>query len=108
VHAQGPGAGALLRAHALDLPEDRARALLEEIVLLSRGPVDGPRDFAQEETLLELSQLKSRRPVDLVRIQPPAESLLVGRALGGLLQNLKRLRARGDLRPVFRELLDAR
>ncbi len=92
----------------VNLGEDKARALLEEIVQLSRGPVEGFRDFSGDDTLMKLAGLKRSRPLDLVRIKPPAEALLVGRALGGLLQNLKLLRAKGDLRPVFRELLEKR
>ena len=89
----------------MNLPEDKARALLTEIVELSRGPVSGFVDFGRDDTLMKLAGLKRTRPLDLVRVKPPAESLLVGRALGGLLQNLKLLGAKGDLRPVFRELL---
>lgn len=89
----------------MNLPEDKARTLLTEIVELSRGPVSGVVDFAKDDTLSKLTSLKRTRPLDLVRIKPPAESLLVGRALAGLLQNLKLLQAKGDLRPVFRGLM---
>ena len=86
---------------------DRARAdfLIREIGRITSVPLQGPYDHASDQMLEQLSQLKLKYPLDLLRIRPPAESILVARALAGLLQNLRSLKVRGDFRPLFRELL---
>lgn len=85
----------------IKLPDDRARKLVDEIKEIARKPVLGMRDFGADTTLNELGALKLKYPLELLKILPPPESILVGRGLAGVLQNLVALRATGDLRPFF-------
>lgn len=88
------------------LPEsEKARKIVGEIIDIASEPSRGFYDFGADQTLPHLAALKLKYPVELFRFRPPAEAILVGRALAGLLQNLKALKAKGDLRPLFRTAL---
>jgi hypothetical protein len=50
--------------------------------------------------------LGMRRTLDFLRIRPPAEAVMLGRAVGGCAQNLRALGARGDFRSVYARLLE--
>ncbi len=90
-----------------DVGGDRAKAefLIREIGRITTVPLQRPYDYADDQIVEQLSQLKLKYPLDLIRIRPPAEALLVARALAGLLQNLRALKVRGDFRPLFRGLV---
>ncbi len=91
----------------VNIPDDRAEALLQELADVVMAPVRGPYDFSDDSMLKQLNALKLRHPLDLLRVRPPAEALLFFRALGGIRQTLYRLKAAGDFRPFFRETLAA-
>jgi predicted unusual protein kinase regulating ubiquinone biosynthesis (AarF/ABC1/UbiB family) len=84
-----------------NMPEERARALAQEIAHIVGGPLRGPYDFSQDAMLQELMALKRRSVVDLLRMRPPPEALLFYRAVAGLGHNLRALKAAGDFRPFF-------
>lgn len=92
----------------LDEKDQKVRKLIDEILTIAREPVSGPRDFKEDRTLDKMANLKLRYPLELLKVKPPAEALLVGRGLAGVLQNLRALEAYGDLRPVMREILGTR
>jgi predicted unusual protein kinase regulating ubiquinone biosynthesis (AarF/ABC1/UbiB family) len=85
--------------------QTKAEFLIREIARIVTVPLQGPYDHADDRIVEELSRLKLKYPLDLLRIRPPAEAILVARALAGLLQNLRALKVRGDFRPLFRELI---
>ncbi len=89
----------------IKLPADKAHQLLERILAITGVPLRGPYDYSTDTMIEQLAELKMKQPLDLMRILPPPESLLVGRAMAGLLQNLRALQVRGDFRPFFREAL---
>lgn len=89
----------------LNLPPQKAKPLIDEILETAGRPVQGVCDFASDDTLNRLAALKLRYPLELLRVKPPAESLLVGRGVAGVLQNLQTLKVKGDLRPFFRQAL---
>ncbi|KFE71854.1 ABC1 kinase family protein [Hyalangium minutum] len=91
----------------LDMPEERARTLVERIHELISSPFKGPYDFGSDQLIAGFTELKKKYPLDLLRVRPPAEGLLFYRAIGGLSQNLRRLQIKGDFRPFFREALAA-
>jgi predicted unusual protein kinase regulating ubiquinone biosynthesis (AarF/ABC1/UbiB family) len=80
-------------------------AVLEDILALAGRPLSGPYDFGADTTVKRLSDLKLRYPLDLIRIQPPPEGIMVGRALAGLLQNLVALKATLDVGALLRQEL---
>lgn len=86
-------------------PEEKARKIVGEIMDIARAPVSGPYDFGEDPTLAQMADLKLKYPLDLIRFRAPAESLLVGRGLAGLLSNLKALRMKDDIRPFFQSAL---
>lgn len=91
------------------LSDEKAAKLFKAIRDIAQKPVLGPHDFGTDTTLLELAGLKTKYPLELLKISPPAEALFVARGLAGTLQNLQALKARGDLRPFFiRALQDTR
>jgi predicted unusual protein kinase regulating ubiquinone biosynthesis (AarF/ABC1/UbiB family) len=90
---------------SISLPEEKARRLIGAIIDIATGPLRAPYDHSTDTMVERLTELKLRYPLDILRIHPPAESLLVGRALAGLLQNLRALQVKGDLRPFLRETL---
>jgi hypothetical protein len=84
-----------------NMPEERARALAQEIAHIVGGPLRGAYDFSQDAMLQELVALKRRSVMDLLRMRPPPEALLFYRAVAGLGHNLRALKAAGDFRPFF-------
>lgn len=88
------------------LAPHKAGPLIEEILRIARKPLQGIHDFATDDTLTAMAALKLRYPLELLRVKPPAESLLVGRGVAGILQNLQTLKVKGDLRPFFLAALD--
>jgi len=99
---------ALMRSGGTEIPVEDAklRPILEQVVNIVHAPLRGEYDFGSDTTLEQLAALKMKFPIELLKVRPPAESLLVGRALAGVLQNFKALKVRGDIRPVILELLD--
>jgi len=49
-----------------------------------------------------------RRAGDFLRVRPPAEAVMLGRAVSGCAQNLRALGARGDVRAVYLRLIERR
>ncbi len=83
------------------MPDERARAFLDELSHIVGGPLRGPYDFGRDAMLEDLLALKRRNVVDLLRVRPPVEALLFYRAIAGLGHNLRMLKASGDFRPFF-------
>jgi hypothetical protein len=61
-------------------------------------------DWGESTVVPELRKHVAAHMRELAKVQPPVESVFFYRALGGLAQNLKLLRARGPYREVCREL----
>jgi predicted unusual protein kinase regulating ubiquinone biosynthesis (AarF/ABC1/UbiB family) len=62
-------------------------------------------DFAADDSQKLLEQLFKDRFGTFLKVRPPEEAPLFFRAVGGLTQNLKLLRAKGPFRAAFAELL---
>jgi predicted unusual protein kinase regulating ubiquinone biosynthesis (AarF/ABC1/UbiB family) len=90
----------------VELPEDEARPLLEELLhVAGRAVRTVDYDFASDTIVTETRRLVARHAGQLLRIRPPPEGVMFIRAFGGLHQNLRLLGARGDFRPFYRSLL---
>ncbi len=90
----------------VDTDEATARSLLEEIVALSVRPLrTADYDFARDTLVSDMRELGLRRVKDFLRIRPPADAVMLGRAVGGCTHNLRALGARGDFRGAFLRLL---
>jgi predicted unusual protein kinase regulating ubiquinone biosynthesis (AarF/ABC1/UbiB family) len=103
-----PDVFALLRqgGFTFAMPDERARAFVNEVSHIVGGPLRGPYDFSQDAMLQDLLALKRRNLMDLLRVRPPVEALLFYRAIAGLGHNLRTLRAAGDFRPFFAKSLE--
>jgi predicted unusual protein kinase regulating ubiquinone biosynthesis (AarF/ABC1/UbiB family) len=99
---------AVLRAGGMEIPaaDEKLRPIIVDILDIVHTPLRGEYDFGADKTLERLSALKMKFPLELLKVRPPPEGLLVARALAGVLQNLKALKVRGDVRPLLHELLD--
>ena len=62
-------------------------------------------DYAEDDTQKRMEQLFKDRFGTFLKVRPPEEAPLFFRAVGGFVQNLKMLRARGPFREAFLELL---
>lgn len=62
-------------------------------------------DFGEDDSQRLLEQLFKERFGTFLKVRPPEEAPLFFRAVGGLTQNLKLLRAKGPFRAAFVELL---
>jgi len=90
----------------VELPDDEARALLEELIhLAGRALRTDDYDYAHDTMAPDSRKLFARHAAQFLKIRPPAEGVMFIRAFGGLQQNLRVLGARGDFRPFYRSLL---
>jgi len=90
----------------VELPDDEARPLLEEMIhLAGRALRTDDYDYAHDTMAPDSRKLFARHAAQFLKIRPPAEGVMFIRAFGGLQQNLRLLGARGDFRPFYRSLL---
>jgi len=89
----------------VDLPDDEARPLLENLLLVARVVRTDQYDFANDTIAAETRKIVARHAGQLLKIRPPSEGVMFIRAFGGLHQNLRLLGAHGDFRPFYRSLL---
>ncbi len=90
----------------VDLPDEEARPLLEEMLhLAGRALRTDDYDYGNDSMAPDSRKLLARHAVQFLKIRPPAEGVMFLRAFGGLQQNLRLLGARGDFRPFYRSLL---
>lgn len=97
----------LMRAggFSVNLPDDKARELLEEIAVIVGRPLRGPYDFGNDQIVEDIKTMSTRRAGDFLRVRPPPEGILFFRAVAGLTHNLRSLGSNGDWRPFFRQML---
>ncbi len=102
-------AGVRAAGFVVDTDEATARGLLSEIVEIATRPLRTDRyDYARDTTVVDMRALGLRRAGDFLRVRPPAEAVMLGRAVGGCAQNLRALGARGDVRAVYLRLIERR
>ena len=89
----------------VDLPDLKARQLLDEVIKLVSQPLSGFYDFSEDSLIPKMQDLQRRNALDFLKIRPPPEALLFYRAVGGLYQNLRSLKAAGDFQTFFRNAL---
>ncbi|HZX42778.1 MAG TPA: AarF/ABC1/UbiB kinase family protein, partial [Myxococcaceae bacterium] len=90
----------------VDLPDDEARPLLEELLhVAGRALRTDAYDYGNDTMAPDSRKLFARHATQFLKIRPPAEGVMFIRAFGGLQQNLRLLGARGDFRPFYRSLL---
>jgi len=90
----------------VDLPDDQARPLLEELLHVAGRALDTPDyDFGNDTMAADTRRVVARHAGQLLKVRPPSEGVMFIRAFGGLHQNLRLLGARGDFRPFYRSLL---
>jgi len=90
----------------VDVPDDEARPLLEEMIhLAGRALRTDDYDYAHDTMAPDSRKLFARHAAQFLKIRPPAEGVMFFRAFGGLQQNLRLLGARGDFRPFYRSLI---
>lgn len=89
----------------ISLPDERAQELLDAIAHIVGRPLLGPYDFGHDTIVEELRGLALKRATELLRVRPPPEGILFYRAVAGITHDLRALRAAGDFRPFFAELL---
>jgi predicted unusual protein kinase regulating ubiquinone biosynthesis (AarF/ABC1/UbiB family) len=90
----------------VDLPDDEARALLEQLIhIAGRALRTDDYDYAHDTMAPDSRKLVARHATQFLKMRPPAEGVMFIRAFGGLQQNLRLLGARGDFRPFYRSLL---
>jgi predicted unusual protein kinase regulating ubiquinone biosynthesis (AarF/ABC1/UbiB family) len=100
-------AGVRAAGFEVDTDEATARSLLAEIVGIATRPLRTDfYDYARDTSVQDMRALGLRRARDFLRIRPPAEAVMLGRAVGGCAQNLRALGARGDFRTVYLRLLE--
>jgi predicted unusual protein kinase regulating ubiquinone biosynthesis (AarF/ABC1/UbiB family) len=98
---------ALARAvgFTVDVPDEEARALLDELIQIAgRALRTSDYDYAADTIPGDTRKLFARHAGKLLKIRPPPEAVFFFRAFGGLQQNLRLLGARGDFRPFYRSL----
>jgi len=90
----------------ITVPDDECASLVHAIVDTGCRPMRAPDwDYAEDDTQKRMERLFKDRFATFLRVRPPEEAPLFFRAAGGLVQNLKLLRARGPFREAFLELL---
>jgi predicted unusual protein kinase regulating ubiquinone biosynthesis (AarF/ABC1/UbiB family) len=92
----------------IGIPDDRAQNLLNAMADIITPPLRGTYDFGEDTIADTMRAFVMKNTPDLLRVRPPAESVLFYRAIAGATHNLRALRARGDFRPLFEELLERR
>lgn len=87
--------------------ERKAAAFMERLADIVERPAraEGGYDFGQDRLVRDARRLFQREPVTALAVRPPPESVLFSRAAGGLVQDLRLLRARGCFRDVLAEML---
>ncbi len=90
---------------SIGIPDAKARPLFEEMAKIVLAPLEGPYDFGADTTLQQLQAMKTKYLLDLMRVRPPAEAVMYYRAMAGLAHNLRALRAKGDFRPFFHQVI---
>ena len=102
-----PLAGVRAAGFEVDLDEAAARELLAETVRISTRPLrTNSYDYARDTTVPDMRALGLSRTRDFLRVRPPAEAVMLGRAVGGCAQNLRALGARGDFRAVYSRVVE--
>jgi predicted unusual protein kinase regulating ubiquinone biosynthesis (AarF/ABC1/UbiB family) len=105
--AYDPLAGVRAAGFEVELDEETARELLWETVrIATRSLKTSCYDYAGDTTVPDMRALGLRRTRDFLRVRPPAEAVMLGRAVGGCAQNLRALGARGDFRSVYSRLVE--
>jgi predicted unusual protein kinase regulating ubiquinone biosynthesis (AarF/ABC1/UbiB family) len=105
--AYDPLAGVRAAGFEVDTDEATARSLLSEILEIATRPLrTSDYDYARDTSVPDMRALGLRRASDFLRVRPPAEAVMLGRAVGGCAQNLRALGARGDFRAVYLRLLE--
>ena len=100
-------AGARAMGFEVELEEASARSLLAEILAIACRPLRAPEyDYAHDTSVPDMRALGLRRTRDFLRFRPPAETVMLGRAVSGCAQNLRALGARGDFRAAYLRLLE--
>jgi predicted unusual protein kinase regulating ubiquinone biosynthesis (AarF/ABC1/UbiB family) len=90
----------------ISVPDAACEQLVHAIVDTGCRAMRAPHwDYAQDDTQKLMEQLFKDRFGTFLKVRPPEEAPLYFRAVGGLIQNLKLLRARGPFRDVFLALL---
>jgi predicted unusual protein kinase regulating ubiquinone biosynthesis (AarF/ABC1/UbiB family) len=90
----------------IELEDPLARKLLSEVLEIAGRPVrEEQYDYAADSTSRDMRAVAMRYSKEILHIRPPAEALMFGRAIGGCSQNLRALRAPGNFRAIYRELL---
>jgi predicted unusual protein kinase regulating ubiquinone biosynthesis (AarF/ABC1/UbiB family) len=86
--------------------EDEAFEFCEQIAELVEKPIRtaGVYDFGSDPIFQQTRALFQREARMTLRIKPPPEALMFYRAVAGLAQDLRLLKAKGEFRPIIREL----
>ncbi len=86
--------------------EDEAYEFCEQIADLVEKPIrtEGVYDFGSDPIFQQTRALFQREARMTLRIKPPPEALMFYRAVAGLAQDLRLLKAKGEFRPIIREL----
>jgi predicted unusual protein kinase regulating ubiquinone biosynthesis (AarF/ABC1/UbiB family) len=89
------------------LPDAEARGLLQQITeISSRSVATDSYDYGNDQVVADMRNFGRANGLRLLKIRPPHEGILYFRALGGLVQNLRRLGATGNFRKIHQELLE--
>ncbi|MDP2270338.1 MAG: AarF/ABC1/UbiB kinase family protein [Archangium sp.] len=84
-----------------------ARDFVQTVIeIATRPPRTRDFDFAQSGLSRDMRNHFLKNATKLTGIKPPKESVNFYRAVGGLSQNLENLKARGDFKAVYEEMLD--
>ena len=89
----------------VDLPDAQGEVLIPELARLSAGFLTQPYDWKRDNRAERIMLLKRHSPLQLARVRPPAEAMLVGRAFEGITYNLRHLQVTQDFTPLARELI---
>ena len=89
----------------ITLEDAQAEPFISGVIQIACAPVRGRDfDFATADTTRLLRDHFLRHAFKVPQVRPPTEGVMFYRALGGLIQDLQNLRARGDFRGVYEEL----
>ncbi len=102
-------AGVRAAGFVVDTDEATARSLLADLMEIAARPLRAETyDYARDTTVPDMRALGLRRAGDFLRLRPPADAVMLGRAVSGCAQNLRALGARGEVRAVYLKLLQRR
>ena len=88
-----------------EVEPEKARSFIEGVVEIgSRPSCTRDYDFATSTMNRELRAHFLKNATRLHKMRPPQEAVMFFRALGGLMQNLENLKARGDFRNIYEAL----